>query len=332
MPRATASERASRFTWGGRFVAVPSAVFAADARVWVPPVLAPLPPRRLPTIDEIAANIAQAVAKKTYDNNLQKKNQLQAACVKQANDARALDSRSANTDAINKQYYACLEAASRSTGFPTGMAVSAAATERAAQEKMAAQQRSIESAKPCAQQLMKTYPDAGSDDPTSFNQGYQACVDAQLGNPPAAAPTSRAAPAPLPATPVAPRAAPIPSTIAPPAPAPASPAPSQAAPVAPPAPAPAPSAAPVAARPAPAPARATAPAAPTTTDSPDAAAAQAKAMQERQQQAQKAQACILEWLKAYPAGGQSDPVAFQKGYVACLQMGQAQPAKASDLN
>jgi hypothetical protein len=110
-------------------------------------------------------------------------------------------------------------------------------------------------------------------------------------------------------------------------------------------PTPAPAAVPVAARPTPAPARAATPA-PTATDSPDAAAARAKAVQDQQQraaqdrlatqqksaqearqQAQKAQACIVEWLKAHPDGGQSDPEGYQKGYVACLQMGLAQPAK-----
>ena len=112
------------------------------------------------------------------------------------------------------------------------------------------------------------------------------------------------------------------------------------------APSPTPAAAPVAAAPATAPAKATAPAAPTTTESPEAAAARAKAVQDQQQRAaqdrlatqqksaqdarqraQKSQACILEWLKAHPDGGQSDPVTFQMGYAACLQMGQAQPAK-----
>jgi len=154
-------------------------------------------------------------------------------------------------------------------------------------------------AQACVRQLRKAYPNGPSDDPAGHQREWLACVEAQQARPDGAAP----------------------------------------------APSPAPAAAPIAARPAPAPARATAPA-PTTTDSPDAAAARAKALQDQQQraaqdslatqqksaqdarqQAQKAQACIVEWLKAHPDGGQSDPAGFQKGYVACLQMGQAQPAK-----
>jgi hypothetical protein len=208
---------------------VPSAVFAADARVWVPPAVVVPPSPRLPTIDELAARIADMSQRKIYADNAQKRTQLQAACVEQLN--KASQAIRTDVEANRKQYFACLEAASRSTGAPTSL--SAAETERVAQERMAVQQRSIEMAKPCVQQLMRSYPDAGAADPTGFQLGLQACVDAQLGNPPAASTPRAAAPAPTPpvvpkaaptpppapfvATPVAPRDAPIPSTIAPPA-------------------------------------------------------------------------------------------------------------------
>ncbi len=158
----------------------------------------------------------------------------------------------------------------------------------------------LQKAQACVRQLFKAYPDGPAGDFDGFQKGWDACFEALQARPAGASP-------------------------APPTPAPA--------------------AAPVAAPPAPAPARATAPG-PTTTGGADAAAARAKALQDQQQraaqdtlatqqksaqdarqQAQKAQVCIQEWLKAHPDGGQSDPEGYQKGYVACLQMGLAQPAK-----
>ena len=184
-------QRASFQIYLGRQIGpVPSAVFAADARVWVPPViLAPAPPRLL-TIDELAGNIVQAALKSAYQDNFQK---LQAACTDQTNKAHKANP--ANYAAINKEYEACLVAVDGKMAA------------------MPAPQQSAEKARPCAQQLMKAYPDGDRRDPTGFNEGVRACVQAYLGNPspvgtPAAGPASAPALALAPTPPAAPVAAP----------------------------------------------------------------------------------------------------------------------------
>jgi hypothetical protein len=280
-------QRASFQIYLGRQIRpVPSAVFAADARVWVPPAVVVPPPPRLLTIDELAGNIVEAALKSSYQDNHQK---LDAACRDQTNKAHKANP--ANFEAINKEYMACLAA------IDGKMAA------------MPAPQRSAEKAKPCAQQLLKAYPDGDRVDPYGFQNGLRACVQAYLGNP-APVGTPAAAPVPRPSAPSAaapaPRAAPIPSTIAAPIPAPASPAPSQAAPVdaAPP---------PAVAPPTPAPSNTTAP---------------PRAAQDAQSPNQKFEACMQQAAKDHSDGGRMiDPQGYQQAVLACMQPQQAQPAR-----
>ncbi|MGH9722636.1 MAG: hypothetical protein ACRD8O_20700, partial [Bryobacteraceae bacterium] len=284
---------------------VPSAVFAADARVWVPPAVVVPPPPRLLTIDELAGNIVEAALKSSYQDNHQK---LDAACRAQTNKAHKANP--ANFEAINKEYMACLVA------IDGKMAA------------MPAPQRSAEKAKPCAQQLLKAYPDGDRIDPHGFQNGLRACVQAYLGNPaPVGAPA--AAPVPRPSAPSAaapePRAAPIPSTIAAPIPAPAAPvaAPAQrSAPLpttlAPPTPTPVPVAAPTP-RPGPP---------PTVAGPPSATPAPASSNAAAQSPNQKFNACMQQAAKDHTDAGRIiDREGYHKATLSCLQSQQAPPAQ-----
>ena len=88
---------------------VPSAMFAADARLWVPPPVASPPPPRAPTNAEIEANIAAQAKLVALDVERRAKSDLRLACAEQADKAHAANPR--NQDAINKEYYACKAAA-----------------------------------------------------------------------------------------------------------------------------------------------------------------------------------------------------------------------------
>ena len=160
-------QRASFQVYLGRQIRpVPSAVFAADARVWVPPVeAAPPPPPPPPTIEQLAGNIVQEAQRISYRDNHQK---LDAACRDQANNAYKLNKNPdiaenfKQVQAINAQYEACLAA------IDGRMAA------------MPAPQRSAEQARRCAQQLLKAYPDGGRSDPSRFQNEFQVCVQAHL--------------------------------------------------------------------------------------------------------------------------------------------------------
>jgi hypothetical protein len=167
-------QRASFQIYLGRQIhPVPSAVFAADARVWVPPPVVVPPPRRAPTSAEIEADIVSRANYATSEVEFRAKARMNAACAERTD--KALNANPGNRDAIVKEYSAC----------------QAAANAEAARERQKAQA--------CAQQVIRAdpaNPDGTSRDPEGLQRALRACTQAA-----ASGPTPGPAPVAAPAQP-----------------------------------------------------------------------------------------------------------------------------------
>lgn len=313
---------------------VSSALFAADVRVWVPAPVEVKPPPPPPSAEGLAASIVHGAKVMGADLQFREQGRMRAACAEQ-ND-KAYKANPGNLDAINKEYFACKQAADSYTDpilrvlrdaapaepavpLPSGQQYSAAASveymkaaqeqrDRATQERMAAEQRLADKAKPCAQELSNAYPDGGLSDPEGYQKGFQACVQTLRASV-SSAPVPAAVPIPAPAAPVAAPAQPTPPARTATAPAPAA--------------APRPTVDPATE----AVARAKALQEQQQRAAQERAATQQRLAQEAQQKAQQIQACMQQVMKDYPDDRRTDP-GFQRAIVGCSQIAQqAQPAK-----
>lgn len=155
-------QRASLQIYLGRQIRpVPSVVFAADARVWVPPPVVVPPPRRAPTSAEIEADIVSRANYATSEVEFLAKARMNAACAERTD--KALNANPGNRDAIVKEYSACQAAVNAE-----------AATER-------------QKAQACAQQVIRTdpaNPDGTSRDLEGLQRALRACTQAAASGPP----------------------------------------------------------------------------------------------------------------------------------------------------
>jgi hypothetical protein len=168
-------------------------------------VVPPSQPMTPATAAQDAQNKQAFDAQTKYLQDLEKKSQKTAACVKQSE--QFAKAHPGDVDAIRKEYYACLQSPDNSStasaapvaapapgASPAAASDSSAAArakaeqaqqERIAQQHSAAQQRraaEVEKAQKtvaCSQQLQKAYPDSGRNDPNGFQKAFLACVQAQ---------------------------------------------------------------------------------------------------------------------------------------------------------
>ena len=152
---------------------VPSAVFAADARFWVPPPVVVPRPRPAPTSAEIEADIVSRANYATSEVEFRAKDRMNAACNERMD--KALNANPGNRDAIVKERSACL----------------AAVNAEAARERQKAQA--------CAQQVIRAdlaNPDGTSRDLEGLQRALRTCTQAA-----ASGPTPGPAPVAAPAQP-----------------------------------------------------------------------------------------------------------------------------------
>ena len=149
-------QRASFQIYLGRQIGpVPSAVFAAGTRVWVPPPVVVPPPRPAPTNAELEADLASRATAATSEVEFRARARMNAACEERTN--RALTANPGNRDAIVKEYAACRQAAN--------------ADARSESQK----------AQACALQIIRAdaNPDGSSRDFEGLQRALRACTQAQ---------------------------------------------------------------------------------------------------------------------------------------------------------
>jgi hypothetical protein len=160
-------------TLGRQVRPIPSAQFAADVRVWVPPPVVVPPERPAPTSAQIEADLVSRATYATSDVAFQAEGRMRAACVRQAE--KAYSDRGANQAAINQATAACMQAA-----------------------KVDAREEA-QKAQACALQVIRAdaNPDGSSRDFEGLQRALLACRQAA-----ASGPTAGPAPVAAPAQPV----------------------------------------------------------------------------------------------------------------------------------